>query len=176
MAQPIRNLWTPASAEMNKRGFLQQASLPLSPLPPSVFPFFPIPYPFQRLLRRLEFLVAKERMLVALATILVAILSSAKAAFIMYTDRGWGGGGRGDFLNGQNFLRSPPYHTAFFHNPPSWPKKKHSTFLRPKFHLKALRQLRERTIFSGYTLQHLLCYSLFREAKCFWCWCWCWWC
>ena len=54
-AQPIRNLWTPASAEMNKRGFLWQASLPLSPLPP---PFFPIPYPFRRLLRRL-FLAAK---------------------------------------------------------------------------------------------------------------------
>ena len=66
-----------------------------------------------------EFLVAKEKILVALVTILVAILSSAKAAFIMYTDRGWGGGGRGYFLNGQNFLRSPPYHTEFFHNPPS---------------------------------------------------------
>ena len=38
-----------------------------------------------------EFLVAKENMLVALATILVAILSSAKAAFIMYTVRGVGG-------------------------------------------------------------------------------------
>ena len=52
-AQPIRNLRTPASAEMNKRGFLWQASLPLSPLPPSLFPFFPIPYPFRRLRRRL---------------------------------------------------------------------------------------------------------------------------
>ena len=39
-----------------------------------------------------EFLVAKEKMLVALATILVAILSSAKVAFIMYTARGVGGG------------------------------------------------------------------------------------
>ena len=37
-----------------------------------------------------EFLVAKEKMLVALATILVAILSSAKAAFIMYTMGGRG--------------------------------------------------------------------------------------
>ena len=62
-----------------------------------------------------EFLVAKEKMLVTLATILVAILSSAKAAFIMHTV----GGGRGYFLNGQNFLRSPSYHTEYFHNPPS---------------------------------------------------------
>ena len=52
-AQPIRNLQTPASAEMNKRRFLQQASLPLSPPPLSLFTFFPIPYPFRRLLRRL---------------------------------------------------------------------------------------------------------------------------
>ena len=63
-----------------------------------------------------EFLVAKEKMLVALATILVAILSSAKAAFIMYT--AGGRGGRGYFLNGQNFLKSPPYHKEFFHSPP----------------------------------------------------------
>ena len=125
MAQPIRNLWTPASAEMNKRGFLQQASLLLSPLPPSVFPFFPIPYPFWRLLRRLEFLVAKERMLVALVTILVAILSSAKAAFIMYTDRGWGGGGRGYFLNGQNFLQN------FFITPPLDQRKSTLLFWGP---------------------------------------------
>ena len=40
-----------------------------------------------------EFLVAKEKMLVALVTILVTILSSAKAAFIMSTVRGVGGGG-----------------------------------------------------------------------------------
>ena len=64
-----------------------------------------------------EFLVAKEKMLVALATILVAILSSAKAAFIMYTAGGKGGGGRGYFLNGQDFLKSPPYHTEFLHSP-----------------------------------------------------------
>ena len=37
-----------------------------------------------------EFLVAKEKILVALVTILVPILSSAKAAFIVYT----AGGGR----------------------------------------------------------------------------------
>ena len=44
-AQPIRNLRTPASADMNKRGFLEQASpLPL-PNPPPLFPFLPIPYP-----------------------------------------------------------------------------------------------------------------------------------
>ena len=35
-----------------------------------------------------EFLVAKEKMLVVLATILAAILSLAKAAFIMYTAEG----------------------------------------------------------------------------------------
>ena len=40
-----------------------------------------------------EFLVAKEKMLVVSATILVAILSLAKAAFIMYTA---GGGGAED--------------------------------------------------------------------------------
>ena len=54
-AQPIRNLRTPASAEMNKRGFLEQASLPLSPQPPSLFSFLHIPYPFRNLLRRLIF-------------------------------------------------------------------------------------------------------------------------
>ena len=41
-AQPIRNLRTPASADMNKRGFLEQAS---PPPPPPLFPFPPIPYP-----------------------------------------------------------------------------------------------------------------------------------
>ena len=41
-AQPIRNLRRPASAEMNKRGFLYQASLSLSPQTPS---FSPSPYP-----------------------------------------------------------------------------------------------------------------------------------
>ena len=39
-AQPIRNLLTPASADMNKRGFWEQASPPLP-----LFPFLPIPYP-----------------------------------------------------------------------------------------------------------------------------------
>ena len=37
-----------------------------------------------------EFLLAKKKVLVTLATILVAILSSAKAAFIMYTLGGRG--------------------------------------------------------------------------------------
>ena len=37
-----------------------------------------------------EFLVAKKKMSVTLATILVAILSSAKAAFIMYNVGGRG--------------------------------------------------------------------------------------
>ena len=63
-----------------------------------------------------EFLVAKEKMLVVSATILVAILSLAKAAFIMYTA---GGGG------GQRIFRSPPYHTEFFYNPPLDQKEKH---------------------------------------------------
>ena len=44
-AQPIRNLRTPASADMNKRGFLEQASPPPLPNPPLLFPFLPIPYP-----------------------------------------------------------------------------------------------------------------------------------
>ena len=35
--QPIRNLRTPASAEINKVGFLEQASLTLSPQSPSLF-------------------------------------------------------------------------------------------------------------------------------------------
>ena len=48
----------------------------------------------------------------------VTILSSAKAEFIMYS-----AGGRGYFLNRQNFLRSPPYHTEFFHNTPLDQKK-----------------------------------------------------
>ena len=37
--------------------------------------------------------------------------------------QGGGRGGRGYFLNGQNFLRSPPYHTEFFHNTPLDQKK-----------------------------------------------------
>ena len=41
-AQPIRNLRTPASAEMNRMGFLQQGSLTLSLQSPSLFPFLPI--------------------------------------------------------------------------------------------------------------------------------------
>ena len=53
MVQPIRNLQTTASAEINKGGFLQQASLTLSPQSTSLFCFLPIPYPFRRLLRRL---------------------------------------------------------------------------------------------------------------------------
>ena len=44
-AQPIRNLRTPASADMNKRGFLEQASPPPLPNPPPLFPFLLIPYP-----------------------------------------------------------------------------------------------------------------------------------
>ena len=82
--------------------------------------------PVAKVATKPQFLVAKEKMLVALATILVAILSSAKAAFIMYTVRGVGGWGRGRgyFLNGQNFLRSPSYHTEYFHNSPLLTKRK----------------------------------------------------
>ena len=43
--QPIRNLRTPASADMNKRGFLEQASPSPLPNPPPLFPFLPISYP-----------------------------------------------------------------------------------------------------------------------------------
>ena len=88
-----------------------------------------------------EFLVAKEKMLVALATILVAILNSAKAAFIMYTVGGQGG--REYFLKGQNFLRSPPYHTQFFTTPALDQKKKlgppfppHPVLTRPEEDIK----------------------------------------
>ena len=44
----------------------------------------------------------------------------------MYTagGKGEGGGGRGYFLKGQNFLISPAYHTAIFDNRRSWPKEK----------------------------------------------------
>ena len=49
-----------------------------------------------------EFLVAKEKILVALVTILVAILSSAKAAFIMYTA---GGGGERIFFKWAKFFK-----------------------------------------------------------------------
>ena len=44
-----------------KEGKGKGGSLPLSPLPPSLFPFFPIPYPFRRLLRRLQWEVPKVR-------------------------------------------------------------------------------------------------------------------
>ena len=54
MAPPIRNLQTPALAEINKRGFLYQASLTLSSQSPSLFLFLEIPYHFRRLLRRLK--------------------------------------------------------------------------------------------------------------------------
>ena len=54
MAPPIRNLQTPALAEINKRGFLYQASLTLSSQSPSLFLFLEIRYHFRRLLRRLK--------------------------------------------------------------------------------------------------------------------------
>ena len=41
---PIRNLWTQAVAEMNKRGFLRQVSLSFSPQSPLSFPPFPFPF------------------------------------------------------------------------------------------------------------------------------------
>ena len=45
-AHPIRNLPMPASTAMNKMGFLEQASLTLSPQPPSFFPSSLFPTPF----------------------------------------------------------------------------------------------------------------------------------
>ena len=45
----------------------------------------------------------------------------------MYTAGGKGGGGRGYFLKGQNFLISPAYYTEIFDNPRSWPKEKLTT-------------------------------------------------
>ena len=104
----------------------------------------------------------------------------------MYTAEG---GGRGYFLNGPNFLRCPPYHAEFFHNPHSWPKEKIAPppslppppsldkdrrgykgtrtllFWGPKFHLKALQQLRELTIFSGDTLEHVDCAIHYLEKQ-----------
>ena len=48
------NLQTPASAEMNKRGFFSRRPLPSLPNLPPYFPYVPIsPYPFRRLLHRL---------------------------------------------------------------------------------------------------------------------------
>ena len=44
-AHPIRNLQTPASAEMNRRGVLQQVSLTLSSQSPSFFPSSQSPTP-----------------------------------------------------------------------------------------------------------------------------------
>lgn len=41
---PIRNLWTQAAAEMNKRGFLRRVSLSFSPQSPLSFPPFPFPF------------------------------------------------------------------------------------------------------------------------------------
>lgn len=41
---PIRNLWTPAATEMNKRRFLKQVSLSFSPQSPLSFPPFPFPF------------------------------------------------------------------------------------------------------------------------------------
>ena len=40
---PIRNLWTQAAAEMNKRGFLRRVSLSFSPQSP-LFSSFPLPF------------------------------------------------------------------------------------------------------------------------------------
>ena len=64
-----------------------------------------------------EFLVAKKKMLVTLATILVAILSSAKAAFIMYTVGGEGG--QRIFFKWGKFFKISPISYTVFYNPPS---------------------------------------------------------
>ena len=72
-----------------------------------------------------EFLVAKEKMLVALVTILVAILSSAKAAFIMSTVRGVGGGGQRIFFKWAKFVKiSLISYTTTTPQPPLLTKRK----------------------------------------------------
>ena len=65
-----------------------------------------------------EFLVAKEKMLVALVTILVAILSSAKAAFIMYTAGGRGGGAQRIFFKWAKCFKISPISYRVFSQPP----------------------------------------------------------
>ena len=60
--EPIRNLRTPASADVHKGGLLQQASLTLSPQSPSFFPFLLIFFLFRRLLRRLRSQLKFEQM------------------------------------------------------------------------------------------------------------------
>ena len=49
----LKNLYCIACMAGAKRGG-RGGGRKASPLPPSLFPFFPIPYPFQRLLRRLS--------------------------------------------------------------------------------------------------------------------------
>ena len=109
-----------------------------------------------------EFLVAKEKILVALVTILVAILSSAKAVFIMYLSP-----------ISYRIFSQPKRKNCPPPPPPSLDKDrrgyigtcKHSTFLMPKFYLKALQQLRELTIFSGDTLDHVDCAIHYLEKQ-----------
>ena len=109
-----------------------------------------------------EFLVAKEKILVALVTILVAILSSAKAVFIMYLSP-----------ISYRIFSQPKRKNCPPPPPPSLDKDrrgyigtcKHSTFLMPKFYLKALQQLRELTIFSGDTLEHVDCAFHYLEKQ-----------
>ena len=109
-----------------------------------------------------EFLVAKEKILVALVTILVAILSSAKAVFIMYLSP----------ISYRIFSQPkrkncppPPTTQSWQGQKRIYRYSKHSTFLRPKFYLKALRQLRELTIFSGDTLEHVDCAIHYLEKQ-----------
>ena len=68
-----------------------------------------------------EFLVTKKKMLVTLATILVAILSSAKAAFIMYTV---GGRGAEDIFQMGKIFKDIPHIIHNFLQPSLLTKRK----------------------------------------------------
>ena len=84
--------------------------------------------PVAKVATKPQFLVAKEKMLVALATILVdrnfELSIRLHSLCIQWGLLGVGGGGRGYFLNWQNFLRSPSYHTEYFHYSPLLTKRK----------------------------------------------------
>ena len=94
----------------------------------------------------------------------------------MYTAGGWGD--RGYFLNGQNFLRSPPYHTEFFHNTPLDQKKILAVLTRTEEDIKVQAlyffegQIPSQSIsatvgtdFSGDTLDHVDCAFHYLEKQ-----------
>ena len=89
------------------------------------------------------------------------------------------GVGAEDIFKWAKFFKISPISYRIFSQHPSWQKKilavltrteedikvEHSTFLRPKFHLKALQQLRELTTFSGDTLDHVDCAIHYLEKQ-----------